>query len=233
MGAAQGNANGDQADDEARAAALNENKERTALSAAQFMKECHVKLEVMVNDGKKREEHELEVQKIRAEQAQGRNRKDAEAVARRRQLLAMESIRDALKPHGMTSKEYAAQCAAERKAEIDRHYIQRKLALSLKYMFVIHSRREAATRGREENFHRKRVVLFIMFKQLKDVFRKFTARFQVRQKEESIRRAKALIGYKITRRWGKILKWRGDHTTRFGCAIRHTITMTQLLLRPP
>ena len=183
MGAVQGRANGDQADDEARAAALNENNERTTLSAAQFMKDCHVKLEVMLNDGKKREEHELEVQTIRAAQAQDRNRKDAEAVARRRQLLAMESIRDTLKPLGMTSKEYRAQCAADRKAEIDRHYLQRKLALSLKYVFVIHSRQEAAARGREENFHRKRVALFIMFKQLKDVFRKLNEGFLVKQKE--------------------------------------------------
>jgi hypothetical protein len=128
------------------------------------MKDCKVKIEVMINDSKKREEHELEVQKIRADQAQDRNRKDAEAVARRRQLLAMESIRDTLKPHGMTSKEYRAECAAQRKAEIDRQYIQRKLALALKHMFVVHSRQEAAARGREENFHRTRVALFIMFK---------------------------------------------------------------------
>jgi hypothetical protein len=180
MSAVQGKATGDEADEEAREAAQNANQDRMPISTAQFMKDCKVKIETMINDGKKREEHELLVQKIRAEQAQDRNRKDAEAVARRRELLAMESIRDTLKPDGMTSKEYKAQCAAERKAEIDRQYTQLKLALSLKYFFIIHTRQQEAARGRELNFHRIRVWLFIMFMKLKDVRHKVNERFLVK-----------------------------------------------------
>ena len=120
LSAVQGKATGDEADEGARVAAQNVNQERVPVSTAQFMKESKARIETMVNDSKKREEHEVMIQKIRADQAKERNRKDAEAVARRRELLAMESIRDTLKPDNMTSKEYKAQCAAERKAEIDR-----------------------------------------------------------------------------------------------------------------
>jgi len=119
MSSVPGKAARDEADEEAPETAQNEHHD-TPMSTAQFMKECKTNIETMINDSKKREEHELLVQKIRAEQVQDRSQKDAEAAARRRELLAMESIRDTLKPPGMTSKQYKAQCAAERKAEIDR-----------------------------------------------------------------------------------------------------------------
>lgn len=120
MSTVQGRAAQDEADEEVLEMAHNENNGSMPISTAQFMKECKLKIEAMVGDSKKREEQEVKVQKIRADQVQERSRKDAEAEARRRELLAMESIRNTLKPKGMTSQEYRAQCVAERKAEIDR-----------------------------------------------------------------------------------------------------------------
>ena len=233
MSSVPGKAARDEADEEAPETAQNEHHDSTPISTAQFMKECKIKIETLINDSKKREEHELLVQKIRAEQAQDRSRKDAEAVARRGELLAMESIRDTLKPHDMTSKEYKAQCAAERKAEIDRMYLQHKLALSLKYMYIIHTRQQEAARGRELNFHRMRAWLFIMFMKLKNVFNKVNERYLVRQKEEDCERAKKMIGMMIGDRYKKLLERRGDQHRRSCCTIRQDLTFTRLLVGPP